>query len=300
MRCWPAPGSATHSRRSAASTSATMRRRCDRSALGSVPDRPAPPSGCSTAPRATAPERSSRTGSRCSPTSTTTVRSMSRGSSATRPASRSIDDWDGFGQRTTASGTVRLDQVLVPWDLITPYHLTFERPQTFGAFAQLLHAAIDVGIARAALADAAEFVTHQEPSLPGRRGRTRGRGSAGRARVRRDRAPGPRAPRHCSARPARSVDQANDDLTESKAARASLAVAAARAAATTASVDAGSRLFEVCWHPVRARLARPRPALAQRPHPHAPRPCRVEGPAPRSLRDRRQPSRATDSSDAAG
>ena len=66
-----------------------------------------------------------------------------------------IDDWDGFGQRTTASGTVRLDQVLVPWDLITPYHLTFERPQTFGAFAQLLHAAIDVGIARAALADAA-------------------------------------------------------------------------------------------------------------------------------------------------
>ena len=60
-----------------------------------------------------------------------------------------IDDWDGVGQRTTASGTVRLDRVLVPWDLITPYHLTFERPQTFGAFAQLLHAAIDVGIARA-------------------------------------------------------------------------------------------------------------------------------------------------------
>ncbi|WP_183095692.1 acyl-CoA dehydrogenase family protein, partial [Nocardioides stalactiti] len=77
-----------------------------------------------------------------------------------------VDDWDGFGQRTTASGTVRLDGVRVSTDLITPYSPTFERPQTFGAFAQLLHAAIDAGIARAALADAAEFVTTKSRPYP--------------------------------------------------------------------------------------------------------------------------------------
>ncbi|MEV0699830.1 acyl-CoA dehydrogenase family protein [Saccharopolyspora sp. NPDC050389] len=39
-----------------------------------------------------------------------------------------VDDWAGMGQRTTASGTVELDQVLVPADRIVPHHLTFDRP----------------------------------------------------------------------------------------------------------------------------------------------------------------------------
>jgi SfnB family sulfur acquisition oxidoreductase len=156
-----------------------------------------------------------------------------------------IDDWDGIGQRTTASGTVRLDQVQVPADLITPYYLTFERPQTFGAFAQVLHAAIDTGIARAALADAAEFVTTKSRPFP----------DAGVERAAEDplvvHAFGEielqvRAAEALLAEAGRAVDRANDDLNESSAARASLAVAAARAAATAASVDAGSRLFEVC------------------------------------------------------
>ena len=86
------------------------------------------------------------------------ARCTSPGSSATRPASRVTDDWDGMGQRTTASGTVELDDVEVDRRRITPYHLTFEGPQTYGAFAQVLHAAIDAGIARAALDEAAEFV----------------------------------------------------------------------------------------------------------------------------------------------
>jgi alkylation response protein AidB-like acyl-CoA dehydrogenase len=37
-----------------------------------------------------------------------------------------VDDWDGMGQRTTASGTVLLEGVQVDADRITPYHLTFE------------------------------------------------------------------------------------------------------------------------------------------------------------------------------
>ncbi|KAA1418553.1 SfnB family sulfur acquisition oxidoreductase [Nocardioides humilatus] len=156
-----------------------------------------------------------------------------------------VDDWDGVGQRTTASGTVRLDGVRVPGELITPYHLTFDRPQTFGAFAQVLHAAIDAGIARAALADAAEFVTTKSRPYP----------DAGVDRAAQDplvvHAFGElevqvRAAEALLAEAARAIDEADVDLDDSTAARASLAVAAARAATTAASVEAGSRLFEVC------------------------------------------------------
>ncbi|MFI6247641.1 acyl-CoA dehydrogenase family protein [Streptomyces sp. NPDC051016] len=69
-----------------------------------------------------------------------------------------VDDWDGMGQRTTASGTVRLDAVAVPADRVLPHYLTFRGPQLHGAVAQLLHAAIDAGIAGGALAEAVEFV----------------------------------------------------------------------------------------------------------------------------------------------
>ncbi|MGW4802037.1 SfnB family sulfur acquisition oxidoreductase, partial [Nonomuraea sp. NPDC004297] len=69
-----------------------------------------------------------------------------------------VDDWDGMGQRTTASGTVRLEDVQVPGDRVVPHHLTFAGPQLHGAFAQLLHTAIDVGIAAGALEEALEFV----------------------------------------------------------------------------------------------------------------------------------------------
>jgi len=39
-----------------------------------------------------------------------------------------VDDWDGMGQRTTASGTVKLDGVAVPADRIVPHRLTFQAP----------------------------------------------------------------------------------------------------------------------------------------------------------------------------
>lgn len=159
-----------------------------------------------------------------------------------------IDDWDGVGQRTTASGRVLLDGVRVTADRLTPYHLTFEGPQVYGAFAQLLHAAIDAGIARAALADAAEFVTTKSRPYP----------DAGVERAADDplvvQAFGElelqvRAAEALLAEAGRAVDRATaagGALTADAAGAASLAVAAARAATTTASLEAGSRLFEVC------------------------------------------------------
>ncbi|MCG5214798.1 SfnB family sulfur acquisition oxidoreductase [Streptosporangium sp. KLBMP 9127] len=69
-----------------------------------------------------------------------------------------IDDWDGMGQRTTASGTVVLDDVAVREDRLIPSHRTYERASTFRSFGLLMHAAIDTGIAEGALADAARYL----------------------------------------------------------------------------------------------------------------------------------------------
>jgi len=155
------------------------------------------------------------------------------------------DDWAGMGQRTTASGTVRLDGVLVPTERITTYQVTFEGPQTFGAFAQLLHAALDVGIARAAVDDAAAFVASTSRPYP----------DAGVERAAEDplvvQAVGQmevavRGSEALLRVAAEAVDAANADLTAESAGAASLAVAAVRAASAQASVDVSSRLFEVC------------------------------------------------------
>jgi alkylation response protein AidB-like acyl-CoA dehydrogenase len=68
------------------------------------------------------------------------------------------DDWNVMGQRATVSGTATFDHVLVDPGLIVPYEQAFRAPQQFGARAQLIHAAIQAGIARGALSDARDFV----------------------------------------------------------------------------------------------------------------------------------------------
>ena len=155
------------------------------------------------------------------------------------------DDWNGMGQRTTASGTVRLVDVEVTEDRITPYHLTFEGPQTYGAFAQVLHAALDVGIARAALREAADFVRTTSRPYPDAQVERAADDplvvqALGRMEV------GVRASEALLREAGRAVDVADDDLTAATAASASLAVAAVRAHSAEVAVDVASRLFEVC------------------------------------------------------
>ncbi|SDD17231.1 SfnB family sulfur acquisition oxidoreductase [Streptomyces prasinopilosus] len=154
------------------------------------------------------------------------------------------DDWDGMGQRTTASGTVRLDGVPVAADRVFPHHLTFRGPQLHGAVAQLLHAAIDTGIAGGALAEAAEFVRTKsrpwfesgfeaaadDPLTVQRFGELAVRVRAAEALLR---------------EAARAVDTARSGLTDASAAEASIAVAAAKAHAADTAVEVAGALFEV-------------------------------------------------------
>ncbi|WP_242909430.1 SfnB family sulfur acquisition oxidoreductase [Actinomadura terrae] len=153
------------------------------------------------------------------------------------------DDWDGMGQRTTASGTVRLEGVRVGAKDVVPYNAIFDGPTTYGARAQVLHAALDAGIARGAVAAAvtaagkarpwfesgAETATG-DPLLVQRAGELEITVRAAEALLR---------------EAAEAIDAAERDPSADATAQASIATAAAKVATGRAALDAASTLFEL-------------------------------------------------------
>jgi SfnB family sulfur acquisition oxidoreductase len=67
-------------------------------------------------------------------------------------------DWNVMGQRATVSGSAAFADVPADPALVVPYGAAFAVPQQLGARTQLVHAAIQVGIAGGALRDAGWFV----------------------------------------------------------------------------------------------------------------------------------------------
>ena len=67
-------------------------------------------------------------------------------------------DWNVMGQRATVSGSAVFADVPADPALVVPYASAFAVPQQLGARTQLVHAAIQVGIAGGALRDAGWFV----------------------------------------------------------------------------------------------------------------------------------------------
>ncbi|MER7002873.1 SfnB family sulfur acquisition oxidoreductase [Dactylosporangium sp. NPDC000555] len=153
------------------------------------------------------------------------------------------DDWDGLGQRTTGSGTVRLAAVSVPGDAVVPYTPIFDRPTSYGAFAQVLHAALDAGIARAALTAAVEHVKRARPWFESGADRAAGDPllvqQAGEVEI------AVRAAEALLREAAHAVDAARTDPTEDSTTQASVATAVAKVATARAAVDASSALFEL-------------------------------------------------------
>lgn len=153
-----------------------------------------------------------------------------------------FDDWVGMGQRTTGSGSVRFENVVVPGRWVVPVWRIFSGPEVFGAYGNYLHAGIDLGIADRALADGKQLI----------RTVARPRGESGAAPVATDPVVvhtfGELALRVRSARAllheaGEAIEAARRDLTEASAAEASVAVAAARASADTAAVSVASDVF---------------------------------------------------------
>ncbi|WP_313061279.1 SfnB family sulfur acquisition oxidoreductase [Pseudomonas rhodesiae] len=155
-----------------------------------------------------------------------------------------IDDWSGFGQRTTGSGSVVFDNVWVAAQDVVPFQSAFERPTTVGPLAQILHAAIDAGIARAAFEDALHFVrTKTRPWIDATSDKASEDPltlkSFGHLSVRLH------ATEALLERAGEYLDRAQADSSAEHVAAASIAVAEARALSTEISLAAGSTLFEL-------------------------------------------------------
>ncbi|MCV7281747.1 SfnB family sulfur acquisition oxidoreductase [Mycolicibacterium flavescens] len=154
-----------------------------------------------------------------------------------------VDDWDGMGQRTTASGTVTLDGVAVPVEHVVPFSPIFDGPSVYGARAQLLHSAIDVGIATGALAAGIRQAERARPHFEA--GVATAVEDPTLITVAGELAITVRGAQALLESAARAVDHASANLTAESAAEASIAVAAAKVAAVRASLEASNVLFEL-------------------------------------------------------
>ncbi|WP_426144053.1 SfnB family sulfur acquisition oxidoreductase [Pseudomonas sp. DWP3-1-2] len=164
-----------------------------------------------------------------------------------------VDDWSGFGQRTTASGTVLLDDVEVDAALIVENWRLSLTPNIQGAVSQLIQAAIDAGIARAAIDDTIEFVrTRSRPWIDAHVDRASDDpyviADIGKLKLE----------LHAAEALLREAGKVLDEVNakpidEYSAARASIAVARAKVLTTEISLLASEKLFELAGS--RATLA---------------------------------------------
>ncbi|MEZ3415088.1 SfnB family sulfur acquisition oxidoreductase [Pantoea dispersa] len=162
-----------------------------------------------------------------------------------------IDDWSGIGQRTTASGTVKLQQVAVDAGLTIALPSP-DKPTLRGAVSQLIQAAIDAGIAQSALDEALAFIhsssrpwvdagvsrNADDPYILADVGRISTELSAANALL---------------VRAARVLDSIDPHaLTAAHCARASIAVAEAKVLTTEIALKASEKLLE--WSGSRGTL----------------------------------------------
>ncbi|MBV7546972.1 SfnB family sulfur acquisition oxidoreductase [Pseudomonas sp. PDM26] len=169
------------------------------------------------------------------------------------PGLRIVDDWSGFGQRTTASGTILLNNVQADPELVVDNWRINETPNIQGAVSQLIQAAIDAGIARGAIDDAIDFVkTRARPWIDAKVERASDDlyvlADIGRLKIE----------LHAAEALLRKAGQVLDDVsaapfTAESAARASIAVAEAKVLTTEISLLASEKLLELAGS--RATLA---------------------------------------------
>jgi SfnB family sulfur acquisition oxidoreductase len=74
------------------------------------------------------------------------------------PGLKIVDNWSSFGQRTTASGNVLVDNVRVGPEAVIPAYQGAERPSSNGSVSQIIQAAVDAGIARGVIEETIAFV----------------------------------------------------------------------------------------------------------------------------------------------
>ncbi|KAF1046292.1 SfnB family sulfur acquisition oxidoreductase [Xylophilus sp.] len=155
-----------------------------------------------------------------------------------------VDDWNGLGQRTTASGTVIADRVAVEPGHILRRHLAFATPSLAGPFSQLLHASIDLGIGRGAF-DAAVRIVREVARPWIDSGRDRAADDPHSIAIVGDLQIRLHAAEALVQRAARFLDEHRHAPTAQHVAEASVRVAEARVLADDIALQASNRLLEL-------------------------------------------------------
>ena len=155
-----------------------------------------------------------------------------------------IDDWSSFGQRTTASGTVTLADVFVPDSHVIAAYAASAKPTLYGPLSQIIQAAIDLGIARGAVAETIDFVrTRSRPWIDSHQDRAADDvytiAAIGDLQVRLHAADA------MLQRAGRIIDAATENETVDAVAGASIAVAEAKILTTEVALQATNKLFEL-------------------------------------------------------
>jgi SfnB family sulfur acquisition oxidoreductase len=160
------------------------------------------------------------------------------------PGVEVIDDWACFGQKATGSGSSVFTNAPVKAEHLLPHHQAFDIPTPMGPFSQIVHAAVDVGIADGAFKEAVQFVrgnpkpwidagveyNYEDPLLIHKFGEMAMK-------------------LHCAEavlqRAAEFVDRAMTDMNADTVAEASIAVAESKAVSEDAVMFITNSLFEV-------------------------------------------------------
>jgi len=153
------------------------------------------------------------------------------------------NNWSSFGQRTTASGGVRIENVRVPRSRLLPV-AAFDRPTIAGPVSQIIQAAIDAGIARGALEDTIAFVkTQSRPWIDS------GKETAGEDPFTIQAIGDLKIRLHAAEAlldiAGRAIDKAQADATEANVDAATLRTAEAKVLTTEIAILATNKLFEL-------------------------------------------------------
>lgn len=161
------------------------------------------------------------------------------------PGLKVVNDWSSFGQRTTASGTVIIDQVKVPREHVVPIYQAFARPTTGGPNSQFIQAAVDAGIAEGAIDAAIHYIRqHARPWIDDKHSQHASEDPYTIQQI------GDLKLRFHAAvalldRAAHKLQIAAADSTEANVAAASIAVAEAKVLTTEIALLASNKLFEL-------------------------------------------------------
>ncbi len=153
------------------------------------------------------------------------------------------NNWSSFGQRTTASGGVKIENVRVP--RLRLLHVTaYDRPTVAGPVSQIIQSAIDAGIARGAIDDTIAFVRTQSRPWIDSGKETSGEDlftiyAIGDLKIRLH------AAEALLEEAGLAIDGARNDPTEAKVAAATIKTAESKVLTTEIAILATNKLFEL-------------------------------------------------------